>query len=281
MTTARKRLPKTSQKQNDGLISAPSQLTIFESDAALLTSLAEASLARTSALPARRPDSQEGAADCGARCGDSSGNCDQAGCSLRTFLILRLEELTQSSLRWKRSATPAGRSWWVLGPAERRTAEIESGSWPTATASDSTGSGRANYAGKGKMKTGTTLTDAAVRKRWATPVASKNQNSTRTRTPAQRLGTRGEYLSVQVQLYPTPTASQYGSNQGGRVKGEKRPSLPALAKGWNTPRARDWKGKDCLPSQLDSDKSSSPGKKVELLNPRWVLQLMGYPSDWL
>lgn len=46
------------------------------------------------------------------------------GSVLRTALISEIEDLTGSSLRWKKLATPANRSWWVLAttsePADAR-----------------------------------------------------------------------------------------------------------------------------------------------------------------
>lgn len=39
---------------------------------------------------------------------------DRLGCSLRTYLRSRSEELTGYCLNWKVSATPAGRPWWEL-----------------------------------------------------------------------------------------------------------------------------------------------------------------------
>src|SRR4029077_6680896 len=73
---------------------------------------------------------------CGSR---RSGLCEQSdrvGCSLRTALRSRLEGLTQSSGEWKRSVTPAGRSWGVLGMSGRHIDEIGSGSWATPVAHD-------------------------------------------------------------------------------------------------------------------------------------------------
>jgi hypothetical protein len=43
--------------------------------------------------------------------------------------------------------------------------------WPTPTAMDSRASGAAGYAATSKRNSGTTLTDAAVRRMWATPTA--------------------------------------------------------------------------------------------------------------
>ena len=67
----------------------------------------------------------------GAGCGSSSAalsaRCGPDGSSLRTFLASRISALTKSSPEWRRSATPAGRSWWVLAISGHRTSGKESG----------------------------------------------------------------------------------------------------------------------------------------------------------
>ncbi len=50
------------------------------------------------------------------------------GSALRTRLGSACEALTWSSLRWKRTATPSSRSWWVLSMPARHTVDNESGS---------------------------------------------------------------------------------------------------------------------------------------------------------
>lgn len=52
---------------------------------------------------------------------------DHVGLLLRIALTCELEALTGCSLSWKRSATPAGRSWWVLTTLARPTSESECG----------------------------------------------------------------------------------------------------------------------------------------------------------
>lgn len=70
--------------------------------------------------------------DCGAKCSGSSLKLDPYIFFVKTSLLSELEALTGRSATWKESATPAGRSWWVLAMSERRTVGIECGSWPTA-----------------------------------------------------------------------------------------------------------------------------------------------------
>ena len=82
---------------------------------------------------------------------------------------------------------------------------------------------------------------------------------------------------------PTPTASSYGSNQGGGAGkvGKKRYSLQAMAKmnRWPTPSATDWKGLS-KPGQRRGQ-ITDPAMGVipagGKLNPDWVEWLMGWP----
>jgi len=101
--------------------------------------------------------------------------------------------------------------------------------------------------------------------------------------------------------WPTPSASSYGSNQGGgagRV-GPVRYSLMALAKNWPTPSARDFRsGKAstethqrnarplnemaCLLSPLGQKETGAESQKRSglRLNPEFVTWLMGFPQGW-
>lgn len=67
-------------------------------------------------------------------------------------------------------------------------------------------------------------------------------------------------LPTQAELmYPTPTATEYGSNSGGERPGPSRPSLSRL---------------------VQQNPSTSGNIRVQL-NPLWVAQLMGLPDGWL
>lgn len=88
---------------------------------------------------------------------------------------------------------------------------------------------------------------------------------------------------------PTPTASTYGSNQGGAAgrTGKKRLSLETMAKKnlWPTPCARDWKS-ESIATGMRRNTPSLPTRvrtSTELtgqLNPMWVEGLMNYPIGW-
>lgn len=108
--------------------------------------------------------------------------------------------------------------------------------------------------------------------------------------------------------WPTPSATSYGTNQGGAAgrTGPVRPSLDTLAKNWATPTSRDWKDGTCASADVPTNalpakqsvrwesplpasgppapttstggaKSSTSGRT---LNPRFVEWLMGWPVGW-
>ncbi len=147
----------------------------------------------------------------------SSTKSDLLGHALRTSLASELEALTGFSLRWNRSATPAGRSWWVLGTPARRTEGTERGLLlPTPRTADGDRGGRGD------------LIQAIC----------GNENK-----------------HFRNSLLPTPTAVNYGSNQGGAAgrTGPIRPSLASLTRGVH-------------------------GANLLLSICEW---LMGYPAGWL
>lgn len=89
----------------------------------------------------------------------------------------------------------------------------------------------------------------------------------------------GTTLTDFVTIFPTPSASAYGTNQGGSAGrvGKVRPSLETMAKQvlWPTIRASD--GSHSGPNQRDSKGRPAVGGK---LNPTWVAWLMGWPIGW-
>lgn len=242
---------------------------------------------------------------CGERCSDWCASADPSGCSLRMWARSALEALTGYSLTWKRKATPAGRSWWVLGRSGRPTSGSASGSWPTATRQDAAQSGAAAYSTESGRHAGTTLTDAA-RGLWASPQARdwKDSGPTQGNRKSPNLGTQAHW--------PSPQARD-GDNRGADPS---RVGDPKRHGGWNLD---DWVARAGL---LDRGSHSTSGRSRDswptpdanshdrggqpdlawqkargrtetindvvlnqervrgVLNSRWVAQLMGYPSDW-
>lgn len=180
----------------------------------------EASRAKTSHLQAKEQVCLVSGQVCGGKCTASSMNPDLIGCLLKTFLLLGLEDLTTFSYRWKKSATPQNRSWWVLCMSELHNQGKESGLWATPTASLNA------------------------------PAAWKDG------IPWWKQSRSARNLHAQT-LWATPTASQYGNNQGGA-------------------QGRIGKKRFSLPYQVANNTNGKP----QDLNPDWVEQLMGYPVGW-
>jgi hypothetical protein len=95
---------------------------------------------------------------------------------------------------------------------------------------------------------------------------------------------------------PTPSASSYGTNQGGGMGrvGPVRPSLETMARKnlWPTPTTNDHKGAGYQKGDGDKRFLTLPGAAREShgkphdsassgqLNPTWVEWLMGFPAGW-
>jgi hypothetical protein len=111
--------------------------------------------AKTSA--AQTPKAKASKASVAASTSKPSASSESAvlvGSLLKTALISELGALTPSSLRWKHSATPAGRSWFVLETSAPTTSGPEAGSsdatlhkLPTPMASDGMKDGAGGGAG--------------------------------------------------------------------------------------------------------------------------------------
>jgi hypothetical protein len=110
---------------------------------------------------------------------------------------------------------------------------------------------------------------------WLTPATADaiRSNSTRDRSEGPTLAESA------ARLFPTPSASQYGSSQNG-INGKggefERPSA-------GSPSLETMARHGDLPSR--QDRTTSPGgegflKPSRVLNPRFVEMLMGWPIDW-
>lgn len=225
-------------------------------------SSAEDSPARTSAAPAPALDSTASGPACGSKCSESSVKLCRLGLLLRTSLLCELEALTGYSLDWKKAATAAGRSWWVLTTLERRTDGSACGSspeeWPTPTASSygtsnngCPGDGRETFATKGKPSLETMA-------KWPTPTAG-DAKSTGSRTTANSKAHPGISLT---------DSAVHGLTISDKAK---RRADPTLSSGDLF---------DGLPDQAAISTSGKPPEASRLLNADWVFQLMGYPRTW-
>lgn len=204
---------------------------------------------------------------------------DPVGSSLRTSLASAIAEQIGCSASWKRSATPAGRSWLRLAMSERRTSASVCSSWPTATAC------------------GFPPVDlkALLDRRSRCKAKGANGNGFGlTLEQAAALEAAGMLGQAQGRQWPTPLASH---DCGERMMGGNLTLLGAArANAWPTSTGQDAKHSTLPESQRDRDhlpgavlrlsgprgleKSSEPGKHLASLNSRWVAQLMGFPADW-
>jgi hypothetical protein len=85
-----------------------------------------------------------------------------------------------------------------------------------------------------------------------------------------------------LKMWPTPVASQYGSNQGGGNgrQGPKRPSLSQMVQMFPTPRASEaTRGPGGSKNRKEHQKTLSQ-KVGGQLNPEFVEWLMGYRIGW-
>lgn len=119
---------------------------------------------------------------------------------------------------------------------------------------------------------------------WPTATATDSKSSRNATVRNRKVaGHSGVTLTDFVTLFPTPSASSYGTNKGGAAgrTGKARPSLETLARTvWSTPRASD--GSKGGPNMKFGNNSTLPlpAQVGGQLNPTWVEWLMGYPLEW-
>lgn len=251
------------------------QLTLFAVD----------SRAKTSPTPARALGSKAKSQDSGGKCTDSSASSSQLGLLLKMSMLSEIEVLTGSTLRWKNWDTKYGVSGFQLVPSEPPTREGDCGLWATPRASDkenrTTKPTPAQLAGRhgaylavqvlwstpkaSEAERGVCQAEAARRspalqtqvEMWSTPTATEHKREVSPGT----ISRKSPPLATQVQ-WPTPAATEYGGNQDGAAEQTGQPIRPSLSR----------------PAQGESNTN---GKNLARLNPRWVLQLMGFPANWL
>ena len=138
-----------------------------------------------------------------------------------------------------------------------------SSAWPTPTVK-----GNDNRAGLSPTS-GDGLATAV--RLWPTACATDCKGSS---VPGQHRGQLSEAVA-----WPMPTATSYGSNQGGSAgrTGPIRLSLNGEVQKWSTPLASD--GPNGGPN-LQRKGGSLPAEVAGTLNPEWVEMLMGFPPGW-
>jgi len=165
--------------------------------------------------------------------------------------------------------------------------------WPTPTAGDSKASGSAGYSTDSGRHSGTTLTDATVRQ-WPTTTAAdvKGPNPPRLRAKGN------DDLPTVVRQWLTPSARDWRDGRASpeTMQRNARPLNETVVMEWGTPRCGDGMLQRLRPhledargrledqvsiaGQPDEEPTSTRGRSHVRLNPRWTLQLMGFPPDW-
>ncbi len=223
---------------------------------AVLTSSAEASPARTSALPERVLVLQAREVDSGANTTDSFGNFDPATSSWRTSQRCLVEGWQQYSETWPRSGMTRNGIAYRLPTLARLTGETESGLWPT--------------------------TDSGV---FGLTVDLEKNEARRRRIMAQ--GINGNGFGIPLAVSKGKSASRPGLTP---LDIAVRPEMAkhaerakARRQNWPTPASRDHRhpnAKSYLERGGGSKGEQLPNAFGGALNPTWVEWLMGYPLGW-
>jgi hypothetical protein len=250
---------------------------------AVLTWYLEDSRARTSALPAKAPESTGPAVECGDTWRGSLAKFDLATSSWRTAQPSLLEDLGESSVTWPRSGMTAGGLCWELPMSGRRISGTGSGLWlgtPTATMS----------VRSEPFRRGAAPTPAEFVK-WPTPTASRGRSEgslmqyralvdagVMTKEEAEAM-CQGSLTPPRMKAWPTPMAADSRGSSGRPVPGKQVQLVDAVRR-VATPTARDWKSGKA--SQATMERNSRPLSKQigGSLNPTWVEWLMGWPIGW-
>lgn len=204
--------------------------------------------ARPARLPAS-PGSGEGTKTSGGSGTSTCESCEASvphGCWRRTYrdsLASVLAGWTGYSMSWRRRATPAKRSLWALTTRALRTSGSASGSWPTPKAHGGTNNGGPGQARRNSPPLSVAVmwpTPQTVDTKRARPLRKKVDRQTRSETPGSYRGDLADYVS----MWPTPSATPYGSSNNGRPGDGReayatagKPSLERAAK-WPTPRGK-------------------------------------------
>lgn len=212
----------------------------------LLTWFLAASRARTSARPAKAPESTAHAPAYGEKWRELSMRFDPDTRLWRTHRCLWDEVLSESSVSLPRWGLMRGGVLSAPVTSARPTSANEFGLWPT-------------------------------------PRASANENRQTQPTPSQLVGRHGMSLCAAVNLWPTPTVCGNYNRKG--LSATSGDGLATAVSQFPTPTARDWKSGIFSPEGKAKRDEHSRGKPLNetiggQLNPTWVEWLMGWPLGW-
>jgi len=158
----------------------------------------------------------------------------------------------------------------------RRTSERDGGYWPTATATDAKSSRNATVKNRTVPgHSGVTLTDFVT----LFPTPSASSYGTNKGGGAGRVGPARPGLETMARknLWPTPVADDAVERAKGKWNSRGEPKLSAAVKFWPTPTARDWKSGAHGTQGNSRPLSEQVGGS---LSPMWLEWLMGYAIGW-
>lgn len=293
------------------------QIEFFEIADDFRPSSSEAHHAKTSPAPTQKAKvSKANEAASTSKPSGSSESAALVGSLLRTALISELGELTPSSLHWRHSATPAGRSWFVLATSEPTmsargagSSDATSAKLPTPVSQSQNGGMRwEGGAGGRKVLKETGLMDA-IYGRLSTPRASDMKAGGHGDTG--RMGTVRHQLQKAMLHTPTtmanfaaPSMQKWESCKGWAIIAEgtqeklptptkrdkrmdawspaydkrKSPTMDAVLDGAMTDRSPDkWAYARQIASTLQASQLTGPSMTLPITY-GWM---MGFPPGWL
>ncbi len=193
---------------------------------------------------------------------------DAVGSSLRIRVAFYLcQKHPAFSVTWKERATKSGLCWWEPITSERHSDETASGSsdnWPTPLAAD----GRAKGIG-GFRNTLSLAYLAKTGMAWPTPKARDAKGMSQRGTHAP-----GDALANMVHVCRAGQPDPANPNTTGKPQDWCTPTAN-LGTAGNTSRSGGRKSELLLTGQARVTTSGGGS-----LNPDWVAQLQGFPSDW-
>ena len=195
---------------------------------------------------------------CGPKCLESFGKFNRTGLWVKMFSALLIGRTdwysTRCRLTWKLRGTKYKRMYFQLAPQTLRTGGIESGLLHTPTTYEA--------------------------------VSRKNPTNSR---GEPKLEQQARYLAMKSGLLPTPRTSDKNSPGIHGNGGQDLRTVIAMNAGMMpTPTTRDYKGArstEALEAAGRNETNSlsdffAQTGKTSQLNPRFVLEMMGFPPDW-
>lgn len=223
-----------------------------------------------------------------------SENAALVGSLLKTALISELGALTPSSLRWRPSTTPVGRSWFVLETSEPITSGPDAGSsgatplkLSTPRASDMKAGGHGDTGRMGTVRhqlqkvgmLGTPTSNPAPRgsilRREKGLMNSAQDNFDRTPNPGELV----HFMLTERETLPTPTKRDKRMDAWSPAYDKRKsPTMDAVIDGAMTDRASDkWQYARQIAAILQQANLSGVSQTLPVVY-GWM---MGFPPGWL